>query len=732
MNSLVICGYDMLDPYSKAGKSGDGVNLNSVTVRYMLSQNPNMAKNVYEGIMPSYFGEGPTVEDCGTYIIPKEEGDDVNPVELATMGAPLPTVQFTGALAPQYHDNAQPTFHASAMYSGSGMGAASVPYGTPAPIPQPYMQPNQTNIYGYGMNPITPSNPNGEAMREWEEYQRTKGFKAPIPLDTDFPGPGLLSGFHKGFDPHQRLFASDSEFYDATLNGRIGLSEMIHQQQLQQYAAIWGYQPGQVIDRRENMMFPGIQEDHHVPIPSDKPVLNHMGVPQVRSVPRQLGNTAMPASALPIPGMVATNPYMQGMSMVGGMPMQQATAVPTPYMQARYNYAIANGFQSVQEMDNNDFFILKKISRAAHPEMTDEQFAEHFENNWCKRFTDIYDAEKKQKAEEMAQKKAEESKRYRIKVRITKGDEVLVDFDSTNNEANRQELARRVASATSRRFTPEQIRIANLQMQDKMNRLEYVKTFLYNDAPERKYDHDIWGYMCHGFVEATFRDLDFQDWLWWNSPKRFHVQQRVNETEFMRNCLERGMGYGIPAEYSRIASENYMFYVNEDLPTDDEDFKQYKGFIRGSYGKGPDGKPLPEGVMPLYGYITIADPKDPSRSIPFPRRFLEDLHKGYERFAAASLAKSKKAFHILTYDEFEKASGVRVMDNKEFLKEYGDFKPAAKYIDIAQRAVKEEEDLMRPPHAMSPTEDIDDFDDPTADIPLEDLQRDLEMEESQS
>lgn len=737
MSNCVIGGYDMLDENSKAGRSDcNGINLNSVTARYTLSQNPETCRLIYEGIIPSYFGNGPTVEDCGTVTVDQlptvaefvreKEGDYVNPMQLAqaTTGQPMPSYQFMGALAPQYHDNSQPTFHAANIISGGGN---VVPYGYGQPMPMPTPVPMQP----FGMYPNNPPvNKNGEinyAKQEWEEYQRTKGFRAPIPLDTDFPEPGPLSGFHKGFDPHQRLLQSDEEFYDATLNGRIGISEWVHQQQLAQYAGVWGYVPGQVIDRRENMMFPGINEDHHCSTPSTEPVLNHQGVPQVRSTPRQLGNTILAPNQLPIANMVANNPYMQGVTQIGGQPMyQQPAAVPTPYMQARYNYAIANGFQSVQEMDNNDFFVLKKISRCVNHDMTPEEFEEHFERCWCKRFTDIYDAEKKMK--EDVEKLAQKEKAYHPSARLIKNGKILTEVKG-DDPADVREVDWRMQRARTINL-PEQVAKARIAQTEFERRKDAAFTYLYEHAPERKYDHDSVGFMCHGIVESYFYDLAFEDWKWWNSPKRYQVQHGINQTEFMRNILERGRGFGTPAAHSRLAAENEMFYIGKDLVNDEMDAR---GYLRGSYGKGPDGKPLDDMVMPLYGYITIADPKDPTRSIPFPRRYLKDLHEGYLRFAAASGSKAKKPFHVMDYQEFETACGVRVMEDEDWLADYGTFEPARKYIDIAERGVRMKkgtyEDLNRPPHADQQDEDQADFDDPTADIPMDELLRQVQEDD---
>ena len=722
MSDCIIGGYDMLDANSKAGRSDSGINLNSVTVRYTLNQNPETCRMIYEGIIPSYFGNGPTVEDCGTYIVPKEGDESVNPIELVSNQ--IPTHNFTGALAPQLHNNAQPQFRAASVISSS-------PGSTYGNLPPTMMQPQQSQMISPYFQQVVPSNEDGIAMREWEEYQRRKGFKAPIPTDTDFPGYGLLSGFHKGFDPHQALLPKDDEFYDASINGRVGISEWVHQQLLAQNALVWGYQPGQVVERRENMMFPGINEDHHIPVPANGPVFNHMGYPQTRAVPRQLGNTAMPVNQLPIPGMVQTNPYMAGMQYVGGVPMNQMMGanIPTPYMQARYNYAIANGFQSVQEMDMNDFLVLKQVSRICNSKMTDDEFAEHFERNWCKRFTDIYDADKEIKAKEKERLAKENAEAFKVCAYIMKGDKIIAGADTRNDPYAQKKLASDVKNLMTHKISPQQQAIFDMQEEQKRQAKLAACAYLYHNAPERKYDHDAVGYMCHGFVESIFWDLNVKDWVWWNSPNRYLVQNRINQTEYMRNCLERGLGFGTPAAHSRLAMENMMFYVNEDLPEDD-DLARYKGFIRGSYGKGPTGDPLPDGVMPLYGYITIADPKDPTRSIPFPRRFLRDLYEGYTRFAAASAAKSKKPFHIMDYQEFETATGVRVLDDKEFLKEYGDFEPASKYISIAKRGVAEEEDLNAPIHANSPNEDVEDFEGPTDDIPLDVLLKDLEEEEA--
>lgn len=731
MSDCIIGGYDMKDSGSKAGRSGMGINLNGITVRYSLNNNPELCRKIYNGEIPSYFGDGPTVIDSGTFALNHSTGemiqiekgdDDVNPAQLAAQqaGVPIPTYQFTGALAPQYHDNAQPTapfaFHANNIISSN-------------PI---MMQPQQPMFGSNGIGFNILGNPNTNqlsndnlAKQEWENYQRTYGFKAPPPTNTDFPEFGLLSGFGKGFDPHQALVPKDDEFYDATVNGRIGISEAIHQNLLAQNAFMWGYIPGMIVDRRENMMFPGINEDHHMPFASQNPVYNHMGVQQVRYVPQQTGSMPIPANRLPIQNMVATNPYMMGINMVGGQTMNsQFMNVPTPYMQARYNYAIANGFQSVQEMDKNDFLVIKQVSRSVHHDMTDEEFNDFFERNWCKRFTDIYDAEKQ--FTEKFKKDSLENRDHtipRIRVKLVKGDEVLASCDTISDNNQYMEHARNVNMCI--RKTPEQCQAE--MVNDVIIKAKHAAIFalLHNSAPERKYDHEGWyNFIRHGFAESIIYDLNFKDWKWWNSPERYQAQLRVNQTEYMRNCMERGIGFGIPAAHSRLATENKMFYIGEQFPNN-----EYPNYIRGSYGKYPNGEPLPDTVMPLYGYITIADPEHPDRSIPFPRKHIKDIYEGYRRFASASLEKSKEPFHIMNYDEFSDALGVRIMEDKEFVDKYKDFEPAKQFVDIAKRGISEEEMLMRPPHCDDPNEDIMDFMGPTDDIPMDELQRQLQEED---
>ena len=48
-SNYTFCGYDMMDPNSKAGQAGEGINLNSVTVQYNLQNTQYQTK-----LSPSY------------------------------------------------------------------------------------------------------------------------------------------------------------------------------------------------------------------------------------------------------------------------------------------------------------------------------------------------------------------------------------------------------------------------------------------------------------------------------------------------------------------------------------------------------------------------------------------------------------------------------------------------------------------------------------------------------
>ena len=736
MSNFVFCGYDLQDQNSKAGQSdGRGINLNSVSVQYMLSNSPDMCRKVYTGECPSFYGSGPTISDGGTFLVNKDTGEAVqiekgdepepmynNPAVSAAQftGQPLQTQQFSGALAPQYHDNTQPIFHASNIV---GMGMNYPVNGGMMQLGAGggYFPPPQLRQFsGVFSNRNNQQEPN-YAKEEWEQYQRTSGFKAPIPTDTDFPEFGLLSGFARDFDPYQDLLPGDDDFYDVTLNGRVGISQKIHQMMLSQYAPVWGYVPGQIIDRRENMMFPGINEDHHMSFPSSNPVYNHQGIPQMR-IGNQQPMMGMPANRLPVSNMVATNPYMQGVTTVGMSPMNPSMqGIPTPYMQARYNYAIANGFQSVQEMDKNDFLVLKLLSRSVHADMTDDEFAEYFDKCWCKRFTDIKERreESKKRGDEIMEKAHEIP---RMRVFLMKGDKILSGIDMFEDEAGYRQHVANVKACIHK--TREQYLYEEFLERERNARKDALFAFLHNEAVERKYDHaGFHEFLRHGLSEAFMRDLNFIAWKEWNSPAGRQAELGIDQTAFLRRCMERSFGFGIPAAYSRLALENRLFYVNENLPAE-----EYANFLRGTFGCYPNGQPLPDTIAPLYGYITIADPENPDMHIPFPRRHIKDLHGGYLKFASASAAKSKKPFHIMNYDEFSTALGVRIMDDKDFYEKYKDFEPAEKYVAIAKRGMEEEEMLNRPPHADSPNEDFLDRDDPTGDIPYDELVRQIEEE----
>lgn len=705
-SNYVFCGYDMQDVNSKAGRSTEGINLNSVTVQYNLQNNPELCRMIYEGTIPSMYGNSPTVSDGGTCTVDelptvydineKGEIENVNPMELAQMTQQqqtMPVVQFTGALNPAYHDAAQPT----AMV---GMPQYNAGYQMQNPYFQPfYGQPNggfypiNYTPYGavqYNYNPVSPMSPIPNiqpAMQEWNDYQRTKGFRAPVPTDTDFPGYGLLSGFHRGFDPHVALAPGQDEFYDVSMGGRAGLARVVHEQALANAAMVWGWRPGDVIDRREQMMFPGINNNHDSPLPSKEPVTNPDG-----TVQRRLTGSATPrrmmANQLPIPNMVATNPYMAGTQMVGGYAMQPTVEVPTPYMQARYNYAIKNGFQSIQEMDNNDFRIIKRCSRAAHSDMSDEEFNEYFEQAWCKQFTDIYEFRKKCAEEEKKMKQASVTSIPKMKITIRRGDKILVKVDCDDPNTYRQhcEGVRRCAASY---ITPQQYE----QMRQYNESVRMLKDMriaqLHSMAPERKYDDKpMLEFMAHGWVESFFYHLDQQVIIDRANPEKRMKVTRVDQTAFIKRCLERGIGLS-PAAASRLETENKMFYVGEEH---EDPFIGDKP--RGSYGMNANGTPLDLNTYPMYGYATyIPDPERPDISIPFPRRFIQDIYIGYERYCGAINEKSKKKITPVSYEEFAESTGVRIIDDQEFLDKYQGLAGTEKYIEAAKRGVEMQKSL---------------------------------------
>lgn len=729
-SNYTFCGYDMQDANSRAGRSGEGINLNSVTVQYNLHQNPELCKAIYEGRIPSMYGNSPTISDGGTCTIDelptvyeydeKGEVSNVNPIELAQMASAIPTANFSGALSPMFHDNAQPTSPASPqIYNPFMMSQMPMMQQQNGCHPMNFVPPNAVP-YNYNMfNPMAQIPNLQQAMKEWNDYQRTKGFRAPIPLDTDFPEFGLLSGFHRGFDPYDVNIKQD-DFYDVSCGGRLGLADVVHEQCLANAAMFYGWQPGDLINRREQLMFPGINDDHSSPVPSKDPVKNPDG-----SIQRRLTGSASPmammANQLPIRNMVATNPYMAGMNMVGGYMMnQQPTAMPTPYMQARYNYAIYNGFQSVQEMDNNDFRILKRVSRTVHHDMDDEEFNEFFDQNWCKRFTDLNDFRKNAEKEKKIMMESEPI--VPMKVSLMKGDKVLASLNCDDPKQYMQHCQNVKACAASYK-SPEQLKkekeFADMVRYNK----DLICARLYAQAPERKYDHEsMLEFMAHGFVESFFYHLNQQEILNRMNPEYRLKTAKVNQTAFIKRCIENGFGL-LPAQKARMELQDKMFYVGETHPDPDIGNKP-----RGTWGYKANGEPLDLNFDPMYGYVTyIPDPENPSVSIGFPRRYIEDLYDGYVKFCCAANVKSKKPIRVMPYQEFEDMTGVRVMDNQEFLDKYDGLDGIEKYTDAAKRGIKQE-NLNKPVWANLRAQMQDRFEqeDPHGDIPTDALLQDLE------
>lgn len=741
-SNYTFCGYDMMDPNSKAGRSGEGINLNSVTVQYNLKNNPDLCRMIYEGIVPSMYGNGPTVTDLGTGTIDdlptvmelNEKGDvtNVNPAELAmAQNMPvgqIPVAQFSGAMSPMFHDNAQPTYSAGPIVPNPYMTQPTMGYQQPMAMngfmPINYMP---YGVVQYDYNPVNPTtpiprDPNGDdqAIREWNDYQRTKGFRAPIPTDTDFPEFGLLSGFHRGFNPHAVHGPTQDEFYDITLGGRRGISRRVMEEALRNAAGVWGYQPGDVVDIREQMMFPGINNNHNDPTPSNNPVINPNGTVQRRLTGSANVPNYMMAYQLPVSNIVATNPYMAGCNVVGGYNMNPPMygPTPTPYMQARYNYAIACGFQSIQEMDDNDFVILKMCSRIANHDMTDEEFDEHFENCWCKRFTDM---------DELRNPKTESNRSYvdhsytKVKVTLRRGDEILagVDCNDPKQYRNHCELMR---TADAARLSPQQE--AQIKQFNENLRImkDQLNAWLYMNAPERKYDHrSMLDFMRHGIVESKFHYLNQRAYLDRIDPKKRMQVDKIDETGFIKRCLENGVG--LPAENARIDMENRMFYVGQTHPDEMIGNKP-----RGSYGVKANGEDLNINTYPMYGYATyIPDPENPSIAIPFPRQFIEDTYNGYTRYCGAINTKSKKLAVPMPYEDFKNRIGVRIVDNEEFIDKYSHIPGTDEYIESALKGM-ERDNVKVPLWALGRTPDEQDYIEQTYgdDVPLDELQRGLE------
>ena len=646
-------GLNLLDPNSKAGRSnGEGINLNSPTVHLMLQENPQMAQMVYDGIIPSYFGNGPTVSDGGTATIDElptvaeidEKGNiEMNPMDLVKQSAGLPTYQFTGALNPypgMYRDVAQPTtFMPPGQTPMAGMMQAPIMGYTP------FMM----NVYN-PMNPMIPLINPSDSMKDWNDYQRTTGFRAPIPMDTDFKEPGMLYGFHEGFDPYAALAPKDDEFYDVSMGGKQCIPKWFHDQIMENTARVMGWDPrGQMVERREVLMFPGINDNHRDPMPKNGEVKGPNGMTQ-----RRMTNTAMPripANNLPISNMVSTNPFMAGINSVGGYNFGQVQ-YPSPEMQARYNYAIACGFQSVQEMDNNDFRVIKRLSRSVHGDMSDEEFDKFFDDNWCKRFVDINEMKKRIRDKAL---NTDQVTIPRMNVRLVKGDKVLAGKDCSKDSVyyNFVNEIRQIAHLSHEQFMTVQKQIDYIEMIK-----ENIRTKLYEQAPERKYDDkSMLEYMEHGFVESHMHWLDYIDDATKKSAAYRQRANGVNGVEFMRNCLSKAIG--LPAAQSRINTENEMFYVNKE-----PDEEEAKGKKRGSYGKNADGSDMDPNLQPMYGYLSyIPDPNNPKAMVSFPRKFIDEIYDGYVRYCNAINQKSKSAAAVpVSHEDFVRDLGIVTTD----------------------------------------------------------------------
>lgn len=344
--------------------------------------------------------------------------------------------------------------------------------------------------------------------------------------------------------------------------------------------------PGTIYSNVEYKMYPGVQEDHYNPLPSQS-FLDSL----VHRADRFKGYS---------------NPFMPGfgMGIVG-----PNTTVEDAYRMARHNYAMQFGFNSLEEMEESDLSCLKTLSVIANTAMGMSM------DDIQKRIHKVYEEPyQKKKAPTLAEqtKMVEDYRRYhdqfkfKIKVTLRRGDEVITEFDPAKNKPPKLDdidFAAEIAKAEAAQA----------------NR-EYASAVMWANAMERKFDnYSMLQYFNDAFYDLHLRDLKEQD----RRAKNALVKDIYNHEDFKREITAK---FGRPAQRARLMEEDMRFRKYEDPP---------EGCIKGSYGKLPLGIQMdPKGDQRL-GYCWNLNLETGEMKMQFPLSD-EDLMERKNRFLRAA------------------------------------------------------------------------------------------------
>ena len=317
------------------------------------------------------------------------------------------------------------------------------------------------------------------------------------------------------------------------------------------------------------------------------------------------------------------NPYMQN-----GAYYNKSYRINEAYRQARHNYAVYYGFESVEELDANDNAIMKTISLMAHAAVGDseELTKKIIEKVYEEPFNRMYKKEENStqnlsyaSVQRDVQAYANERKRKRhiIKVKLMKGDKVIAESENDDQEISESEKFNMALQAKYQK-----------DYEESEIRRKAIIAHIYANAPERKFDNfSLVNFFNTAFYEL--HDIELREVQRKQNAKK--IKQRYHQGDFKREVLRK---FGKPALRNRLEEEDYRFRKSDPVE---------EGKLRGSYGYKPsiirDGieikMPLNPESDPRLGYCFTYDTRTGQLEPKYPRND-EELMLRKNRFLRAA------------------------------------------------------------------------------------------------
>jgi hypothetical protein len=264
----------------------------------------------------------------------------------------------------------------------------------------------------------------------------------------------------------------------------------------------------------------------------------------------------------------------------GAMNAQQQ--INNLYAMARHNYAMEFGFASVQEMQENDMFVLKSVSAAANRILgkSDEEIKKIIELNYEQPYQQ---PQPKQQGTTLDRLKYNQQNAYKVSpfhITVIKNGEVIADIKPEDQSKNMANINRNL----SRDFNVSIQREA----MERANRDAY-NAMLHAQAIERQYDTvGVLEFFNNGaFYEIHARDLA----LLQKRQRSERKKTLYDHDKFKRNIMSM---YGRPVIRNKLQEERLRYRMDEADARPE--------LIQGGYGYMPGGIPLEPGDDPRMGY----------------------------------------------------------------------------------------------------------------------------------